>query len=361
MGNSEKGQINFKKVIAVSWAIVAFLIGSGYATGQEALQYFAVFGINYAIYGLFITLLIYLWFTREVMARGNKLKLQNPYHIYRYYCGAVLGFFFEIYTPFFLYLVFIIMLAAGGAIVSEEFAVANIIGRTLLLLPISTSVLFGFKKNINIVAKIAPFIVFSTVLIGLYSFIYNVNNLSYMSNSLFNMQLIKASEKWYMAAILYPAMGALFLCAFLARIGQSLASPKEAGISGMLGGLAFVLATTILALGILANIHYLSLKEIPTLFVAESISPVVGQFFAFVLLLGIYAACAPILWMSVHAFCADEKKTLYKILVIIFAFVGLILSQFSFTKLVNLLYPLTGYLSLVLLVCIFWKSILKKD
>ena len=37
---------NLKQIFRVSGAFVAFLIGSGFATGQEIIQYFAAYGLG---------------------------------------------------------------------------------------------------------------------------------------------------------------------------------------------------------------------------------------------------------------------------------------------------------------------------
>ena len=42
----EKKKLTAGSVIAVAGTYLAFAIGSGYATGQEILQYFAGFGIG---------------------------------------------------------------------------------------------------------------------------------------------------------------------------------------------------------------------------------------------------------------------------------------------------------------------------
>ena len=39
-----KNKINWKSVFTVMGAVLAFNIGTGFATGQEVMQYFSVFG-----------------------------------------------------------------------------------------------------------------------------------------------------------------------------------------------------------------------------------------------------------------------------------------------------------------------------
>lgn len=44
MGNTEK--ISWKRVLILAGAIIAFTIGSGFATGQEIIQYYTAYGMK---------------------------------------------------------------------------------------------------------------------------------------------------------------------------------------------------------------------------------------------------------------------------------------------------------------------------
>ena len=40
----ESGAVNWKRVLILAGAVIAFTIGSGFATGQEIIQYFTAYG-----------------------------------------------------------------------------------------------------------------------------------------------------------------------------------------------------------------------------------------------------------------------------------------------------------------------------
>ena len=44
MGSAEK--VSWKRVLILAGAIIAFTIGSGFATGQEIIQYYTAYGIK---------------------------------------------------------------------------------------------------------------------------------------------------------------------------------------------------------------------------------------------------------------------------------------------------------------------------
>ena len=83
------------------------------------------------------------------------------------------------------------------------------------------------------------------------------------------------------------------------HIGKSTATTKKnAAWGGVFGGGAFLVAVMILNFGLLANIDHVAHLEIPSLYVAESISPVFGKVFSVLLLLGIYTTAVPMMYTA---------------------------------------------------------------
>lgn len=133
-------------------------------------------------------------------------------------------------------------------------------------------------------------------------------------------------------------------------------SKKEAKYAGMLGGFIFSVAASIMALGVMATIGDLYSKNIPSLFIAHGIFPPLGVAFSLILFAGIYTTSVPMLWLSCNALVINEKTIRFKFLVILAAIVGFIGGQLPFGRLINVLFPITGYLGLLLFGCILIKK-----
>ena len=66
------------RVLTYAGAIVAFLIGSGFATGQEILQYFAAYGF-WGILGTGILVLVLMSYVCvEFFRAGQKHQFERP-------------------------------------------------------------------------------------------------------------------------------------------------------------------------------------------------------------------------------------------------------------------------------------------
>ena len=97
-------------VIKLAGAYIAFSIGSGFATGQEVMQFFTAFGFS-GIIGALVSMLLFAGLGAILMAKGYDLKLKTQTTAFRYYCGKYVGICLEIFTVVFLLCVVSIMIA----------------------------------------------------------------------------------------------------------------------------------------------------------------------------------------------------------------------------------------------------------
>ena len=98
----------------------------------------------------------------------------------------------------------------------------------------------------------------------------------------------------------------------------------------------------------------------PTVFLAEQIYPKLGLVFTLVMFLGIFTSAAPMLWTACHRLCRDEKSPRFRLAavgLVAFACLG---GMLPFGKLVNLLYPYMGYLSLIPFFAVLLRRVGKK-
>ena len=95
----------------------------------------------------------------------------------------------------------------------------------------------------------------------------------------------------------------------MADIGKSASTNKKNSLlGGLFGGGAFLIAVMILNFGLLANIKVVANLEIPSLYVADSISPVFGAVFSVLLLLGIYTTAVPMMYTVCNKISSDSHS-----------------------------------------------------
>ena len=350
-------KISFGKVMTIGGAMVAYLIGAGFASGQESLQFLTNFGSFGALGAGLITLAFYIWFSATLMEDGKKLNLEQPNDIFQYYCGKYLARFYEWFTPLFLYSIFVVMCAGAGAIANEYYGVDAFWGRLGMTLLASGTVLLGLRRLIDIVGKIGPFIILFGVFVGLYSVISApAGSISQADELLKTLPVNRAASNWALSGTLFAAFGCVLSMPFFCSLGKIANNRTEARLGGIIGALMFMGACLAMAYGLMAHLPQTWNMKVPTLFLAHQIFPAMGVSFSLILLGAIYTTASPMFWIGCNRFAPDEKSTRFKIVVLIGAVLGLALSVVDFPKLVNTIFPLSGYLGILLFICVFVRG-----
>lgn len=354
-------KVTFGTTMKIAGAMVAYLIGAGFASGQESLQFFSSFGsLGIAGAGV-LTLSLYMWFSSTLMIDGKKLSLEQPNDIFEYYCGKYLSVFFEWFTPIFLYCIFVIMCAGAGAISHEYYGLNPFIGRLGMVVLCTVTVLLGLRRLIDIVGVIGPFIILFGITVGLVS-IYTAepNAMQAADELLKTIPIHRSAPHWAISGIIFPAFGCVLSMPFFCTLGKLAHSTKEARLGGFLGALMFAGACMAVAYGLLAHLPETWDKKVPTLFLAHKMWPAMGVSFSIILLGAIYSTAAPMFWIGCNRFATDERSNRFKMVVIIGAALGLLLSQIDFPKLVNWVFPISGYLGILLFICVFLRGLKDK-
>lgn len=100
--------------------------------------------------------------------------------------------------------------------------------------------------------------------------------------------------------------------------------------------------------------------QIPSLYVADQISPIFGKIFSVMLILGIYTTAVPMMYTACNRISENEKSTKYKIAAIVTAIAGYFGGQLSFSTMVGIIYPISGYVGLMIFAGMFYTKYIKK-
>lgn len=353
-----KEKVSIGNILKFSGAFVACAIGSGFATGQEIMQFFSAYGVM-GIAGTAITTVIFAWVGGMFMKHGYEQQLREPGDIIPYYFGQRFGKLFQIILQVFLYGVFVIMIAGAGATLSEYFGLNPMVGRVGMALLAFFTVILGLTKVTDILGTLGTVIIIFAVGIGIYSLVANASNLSASLALIPTLEMTKTQGGWLVSGILYPAFNAVVVVILASSIGKSANSAREARLGGTIGGVLFGLAVMIMNLGIVANISGLYTKAVPTLVIAQEFSPVFGVIFSVIICCGIYTTTVPMLWGVVRQFANDGTK---KFVAMAFGLtvIGLILGMTDFKVLVNSIYPLSGYLGVIMFGFVMYRQYQRK-
>ena len=357
----EKGKVSILQIISIGGAFMGFVIGSSFASGQECMQYFTGFGLLGSIGAGIIALVLYAWFVCVIVEDGRQLRLNNSGKMFHFYLGKYLGFILEWFTPIMLFFVYSMMISGAGSTFQEYYNINGNIGRVIMIVASLGTVLLGLKKLVKIIGYIAPVLLVVTIIIGILSIINNPEGIAMADQNLKTVEVHTNFSFWALSGLMYAAYTVTGVVPYLADIGKSTSTGKKNSLwGGLFGGGAFLIAVMILNFGLLANITDVYNLEIPSLFVAATISPVFGHIFSILLLLGIYTTAVPMLYTVCNKISSDEKSKAYRITAIATAIVSIFGGQLSFSTMISIIYPISGYAGIVIFVGIIYTKYIKK-
>lgn len=359
--DNQDNKIKISQVITIGGAFMGFVIGSSFASGQECLQYFTGHGVLGSIGAGVIALLLYVWFVSVIVEDGRYLKLHNSGKMFNFYLGKYIGFVLEWFTPIMLFFVYSMMISASGSTFEEYYGINSNIGRAAMIIASLATVLLGLDKLVKIVGRIAPVLLIVTIIIGIISIANNPGGIANADSQLQEIKVHSNFENWALSGFMYGAYTVTGVVPYLADIGKSASTNKKNSLlGGLFGGGAFLIAVMILNFGLLANIKVVANLEIPSLYVADSISPVFGAVFSVLLLLGIYTTAVPMMYTVCNKISSDSHSKAYKITAIITAIVSIFGGQLSFSTMISIIYPISGYAGIVIFIGILYTKYIKK-
>ncbi|MDR0880467.1 MAG: hypothetical protein LBN09_07180 [Clostridioides sp.] len=353
-----KAKLNVGTVISYAGAYVATVIGSGFATGQELLQFFGYFGYG-GLIAAAIAVIMFAWVGATIITRGQAMKMNEDGKIYQVFCGKVLGTFFEWFGPLFLFGVFIVMISGAGTTLTEYYGLNAYAGRVLMAFISFVAVSMGLDKLSKILGAMGPIIIVFTLVVGGISLFHHIGDLGASVEFLKTVTVNKPAPNAWVSGVIYTSFNVILVITFLTALGKSSDNPRNCFWGGIVGAVALMAAATMMYLAILSSMPNVYNKGIPSLFLANEIHPFIGVVFSIILLMGIFTTAAPLLW-TVTARVVPDNSPKFKVVCLVVTVAGLIGGFLPFEVLVNTLYPYTGYMGILILVCALVRQITGK-
>lgn len=356
---NQKETINYKKVFTIAGSTIALLIGSGFATGQEVMQYIASFSWTGLIGAVIITVLL-TYTALSFVTVGHHHRFKTPNDIFKFYTGKTMGTLFDYYSIFLLYMSCIVMISGAGTTLNEQYGWPIWVGASLLTFSGIIVVILGLENLTNIIGNVGPLIIILALGVSVISIINNWDNLpvadQMMQEAVANGDVIQAADNFLISAANYAGFAMMWLVAFLGQVGRSANSGKEGRLGAGMGTITFGIGVVVLAIALILSIGKIGDSQVPALILAQEIAPWMGGVFSILVFLGIFSSCVPLLWTVIARF-SNEGTTKYNVLTFVLSLTALVISlSLDFELLVNYVYVLNGYIGLVLMAIVIVGS-----
>ena len=332
------------------FSIIGTLIGAGFASGQEMYLFFYRYGIN-GILGLVLcsSLMAGVIYKTFIIIHDKQI------HSYKDFLNKIFGserlsLISNIIINAFLLVTFYIMISGFGAYFEQRFQISSVIGASIF----SILCFFVLIKDIEGVKKvnslIVPILIVVILIIG-FLCIEKIN--------LTNLKIEKDNFKWVLQAIVYCSYNMILVIPVLVSFGKYISSKKQIVIVSILSGvIVFVLAISIFSVLISVTADY-SKIEMPAVYAIDKNFSWISGIYGSVILLSIFSTAISIGISFLKNITKDRKS--FPQIVAIMCISGVLISNFGFSNLVKLLFPVFGYLGIIQIVKIYlYHSMLGK-
>ncbi|NLN65128.1 MAG: hypothetical protein GX144_06945 [Clostridiaceae bacterium] len=344
--------------LKVAATYIGTIVGAGFATGQEVLQFFNRFGIL-GLGGLLIATVLFIVFGYIIMDLGNALRARSHLEVIRHAGGNILGTFTDLVITVFLFGSLTAMIAGTGALFEQQLKIPPLPGNLLMAIITALTVLTGINGVINSISYVVPFLLLSVFGICIYSVMITPVNLKTVPVLSGRSGII---NHWLAAAILYVSYNTVISIAILGPLGVSAQSRKVVWNGAVLGGLGLGAGAVMIYTALSSHAAEIVDLEVPMVFIAGSIMPGAQFIYAIVLIAEIYTTAVGALFgfasrvVDVHKTPGNGKKV-----ILLTSLCALLASQLGFSNLVKFMYPVVGYCGAALLCALVITTLREKN
>lgn len=317
----------------VIFVVIGTLIGAGFASGSEINLFFNRFGIT-GFFGIFISMFIILFVMYRILSINLNIKA-NSYNefVYKKFNNKYIQLFLKIVIDSFALISFYVMVAGFSSFFSQELNVPKIFGSFIICI----SSFFIFNKSINAIVKVntilTPLLLILLLFLG-----FRCINIDYISPSL------TVYGDFFTSSILYASYNIIILIPMLISLNKFINNKKSCIIISTISTAIILFLAILISLILFScnNIGNFNDIELPIVFIASKINVYYKYIYGALILIAIFTSSIA----SGYSFLDNFATKHFKYVNFLLCISGIFIGNISFSSLINLLYPIFGFLGI---------------
>ena len=353
-----KENVSFRNITGIALAFIGLLVGAGFATGQEVVQYFTAFGIN-GVWGIAVAGVIMTLAGTVFLQLGSYFHASEHNAVFRKVSHPIVSKMLDVAVIFTLFAVGFVMLAGAGSNLAQQFGWPTWVGSTAMMVLVLVTGLLDVDKVSNVIGLLTPTIIIAViVLLG-----YTLMNMPADSAAVIDTasQTDTPIGNWLVSALNYNGLALILAVSMSLVIGGDHISPREAGWGGIIGGFVYSILLAIAGFVLLMGADKIVGSDVPMLVLVNEMGDTAGVLMAVVIFLMIFNTAIGMFYALGKRLSAGRENRTYPIFVV-GTLAGYAMSFFGFKTLMNYVYPILGYLGMfmVVVLVIAWLRGLSK-
>ena len=335
------------KTLKVAMALVGLTVGAGFASGQEIIQYFLAFGYK-GIIGAGIAGATIAIFSGWVYQLGSYYLADDHSAVFNRVSHPIVSRYMDITTMFTLFCIGFVMVAGAGSNMEQQFGLPTWVGSAIMVVLLVASGFLDIDRLTNVISMITPLLILCIIgafVITLVNLPDNVGQLNELAQT--NQAASGTFDNWLITALNYATLVMIMDCSMMLVFAGSHMNPAQTGKGGLLGGIMFAVLLLILVFILFFNMEHIMGADLPLLMVFDTMHPAVGTIVSIVIYLMIYNTAVG-LFYALGRRLSHDKPNRFRPYYFIVVAIGFALSFIGFADLVGWVYPVLGYLGLIL-------------
>lgn len=335
--------MSLKNTFKIALSFVGLLVGAGFATGQEVIQYFGSFGLS-ALWGALLAGVLMTIAGAVILQLGSYFLAQEHRMVFRNMSHPIVSRFLDFGVTFTLFAVGFVMLAGAGSNLEQQFGWPAWVGSLIMLILVMVTGLMDVDRVSSIISTVTPLIIVAV----LFAFGYTIFNLP--ENMAEMGQLAQGAESpispWWLSALNYTGLALLLGLSMALVIGGANTKPREAGVGGLMGGLIYMAMLMMATFVLLANFDVVGDSSVPMLSLIDHISHPLSYVMVVIIFIMIYNTCIGMFYALGRRLTANHRDK-YRPVFLGVCLVGFGVSFFGFEALMANVYPIIGWVGLL--------------
>lgn len=335
---------NIFKCLKVITVYIGAIIGAGFASGQEILQFFILHGQR-GLSGVLLATVLFAYLGGLVMYLSIRFYTTNYKELLSNLLGPVMVRVVDKLNLVILFCGLIVMMSGSAAVFGEHFGLPPGAGVFFVFVFTSIVLVGGLKRFLMANIFLVPLKLIAVLLI---------TGMAIVRAEMIQVPALMpgggVAGHWVWASLLYVSYNMLVPLAVLSSLGQSI--PMKIGVGGgVVGGLLLGITVYLVTFAGLLYLPQLMSCQIPLLYLAGYL----GSGFHWILGLLIWLAILTTAIANAHGIAsrlAPKGGIHYRLAGIGACIMAVPLASFKFKDLVSFLYPLFGYAGMILLICL---------
>ncbi len=313
---------------------VGTVIGAGFASGIEIVEFFGVYGIK-GILGMVISGLLFSMVGSLLLIKMYNNRIGSLRHLSEKIFKDKFWIIFDTIIGFSLYTGYSVMISASGAIFEQELSLSYDIG--ILFMVIATFIVFLF--NLEGLSFISTLLVPLLIVGILFTSIYVNTNQAYNLSNVKGVSLT-GNGNFITSAFLYFGSNSLIIIIVFSSLLPLIKDKKTAILGGTVGGvILFMLGLSIL-ISTLIYYNEVAYLDIPMLKICDHIGIGYRKIYAIILWIAVFTTAVANGFGFMNR-VTSSRRLLYTG---IFCISAIPLAKFGFGNLVSTIYPIFGFI-----------------